>query len=187
MSTDRSCSVRLGVGSVGAVAIALVAGLALAGCGAEGGWMEPGPEGRFRQFLMHWFKGEREAAYEMIAPKDRRRLERPLEYLEERVPEGETPDRHSMLVAGRVDNPYDLRDIDPKGELPAQPPDEDVAVPMSLSYHDGREGKATMVWTNGDWYVGLPPVDVPTIGDSSDDGASSGTESDTTDSPASDP
>lgn len=129
---------------------------------------------------MHWFKSEREAAYEMISPADRQRLEQPLDYLRDRMSDGEIPEKDSMLVAGRVDNPYDVKDIDLGGDLPEQPPGEKVAVPLELSYHDGRTGRAVMVWTDGNWHVGLPPVEVRMI-EGAEDEARPGPEGDAND------
>ncbi len=139
--------------------IALVAGCILAlsstACQKERTWNDPGPEGTFRAYLMHWFHGEREKAFEMIVPDDREELTRPLETLESRLDDSSLPAPHEMLITGRVDNPYDIKSMELTETL-GQRPESGTTVTIELSYHDGREGRAQLVWQDRQWYVDLP-------------------------------
>ena len=120
----------------------------------ETSWDDPGPEATFERFLMHWFKNEQGAAYEMIHPDDRAALTESLSYVEERLG-SEVLAPREMLVAGRVDNPYDLEDIESDPELEREP-EEGTSVRLELIYHDGRSGEATVIWGGDQWYVDLP-------------------------------
>lgn len=142
---------RIGI----AVAALAVAAAALGGCDRGGGWDDPGPEAEFRNFLMHWFKDEREQAFEMLDPKDRERLTEPLEVLRKHLPESDQPKPEEMLVAGRVDNPYDIKSVDVDPPLESAP-DAGQRVELELAYQDGRSGSATMVWRDAQWFVDLP-------------------------------
>lgn len=142
---------RIGI----AVAALAVAAAALGACDRGGGWDDPGPEAEFRNFLMHWFKDEREQAFEMIDPEDRERLTEPLEVLRNHLPESDQPKPEEMLVAGRVDNPYDIKSVDVDPPLESAP-DAGQRVELELAYQDGRSGSATMVWREAQWFVDLP-------------------------------
>jgi len=136
------------------VVVVLAVGAALAACERGGGWDDPRPEAEFRSFLMHWFKNERKRAFDMIDPEDRERLTEPLKILRRHLSESERPNPDEMLVAGRVDNPYDIKsvDLDPPLE---RAPDRGDRVKLELDYQDGRSGSATMVWRDQQWFVDL--------------------------------
>ncbi|MFP4597342.1 MAG: hypothetical protein ACLFVJ_03770 [Persicimonas sp.] len=125
------------------------------GCESDEIWREPGPEDTFEQFLMDWYRGDREAAFEAIAPDDRRELLEAYDTLEEKLDAEHMPEKSDMLVAGRVDNPYDLSNIELEQPLESAPDDGDE-VTLTLEYHDGREGNATLLWGGDRWYVDLP-------------------------------
>lgn len=132
----------------------LVVGLAACNSSPESSWDDPGPETRFENFLMNWFRYDREKAFEMIAPDDREVLTEPLDKVDEEIG-SDVLEPYEMLVAGRVDNPYDLERVDTNRELESRP-EEGTTVELSLIYHDGRNGEATMVWKNDTWFVDLP-------------------------------
>lgn len=132
----------------------LLLGLAACNSSPESSWDDPGPETRFKNFLMNWFRYDREKAFEMIAPDDREVLTGPLDTVDEEIGD-DVLETHEMLVAGRVDNPYDLERVETKRELESRP-EEGTTVELSLIYHDGRNGEATMVWKNDTWFVDLP-------------------------------
>ncbi len=117
-------------------------------------WDDPGPKRTFERFLMNWFQNNRSEAFEMLEPGDREVLTESLGLVDENL-DGGTPEPHEMLVAGRVDNPYDLAriEVDPKLK---RPPEQGREVTLTLIYHDGRRGEATMVWGGERWYVDLP-------------------------------
>ena len=126
-----------------------------AGCKEERSWKNPGPADTFEQFLADWFRGERETAFESIAPQDRRVLVRSRDELRGKLDDEQLPSPDEMLIPGRVDNPYDLEKIEPETALKSAPT-QGQQVTLSLSYHDGRKGQATMVWGGDRWYVDLP-------------------------------
>jgi hypothetical protein len=103
---------------------------------------------------MNWFRYDREKAFEMIAPEDRQALTRSLDEVSETLG-GDVLAPHEMLVAGRVDNPYDLERVETSRELESRP-EAGTRVELSLVYHDGRTGEATMVWRDDTWFVDLP-------------------------------
>ena len=129
--------------------------VALTGCERDQKWNDPGPKATYQNFLMHWFKNDRNAAFEMIEAEDRRSLEEPRDELAEHMNREDLPEAGEMLVAGRVDNPYDIKSIEVKPKLESKP-DEGDRVTLKLSYQDGRSGEATMVWQGDGWYVDLP-------------------------------
>jgi hypothetical protein len=137
----------------------LIAGLAMmvsgASCRESSTWDDPGPKATFRQYLMHWFHGESREAFEMIAPDDRERLTRPLDVLRERLDDGALPEEHEMLIAGRIDNPYDIKSMQASPTLESRP-EPGTKVTLELEYHDQRTGRADVVWRDGQWYVDLP-------------------------------
>jgi hypothetical protein len=138
------------------------ASFASLGCDEKPAWQEPGPEAAFENFLMDWYRGEYEAAFETIALDDRERLTKPLETLEGKLDEENLPKKVDMLVVGRVDNPYDIKDVELAVALESAP-EQGQEVTLDLTYHDGREGEATLVWSGERWLVDLPleagPVD----------------------------
>lgn len=137
--------------------LCVAAALAASGFACDSGesWRDPGPDQTFERFLLDWYQDNRREAFEAIDPEDRRRLLEPYERLEEQVDEDERPEKHEMLPAGRVDNPYDVAAIDPVESFDDKP-DEGERVTLELEYHDGRDGEATMVWRDGRWYIDLP-------------------------------
>lgn len=170
MQVDFSRHLRWGT----IVAIAML--LVMSACGSQetSDWDEPGPKATFESFLMNWFRYDREAAFEMIAPEDRERLAASLEMVDEEIGE-ETLKAHEMLVAGRVDNPYDLERIEADPELESAP-DEGTEVTLTLIYHDGRTGDATMIWGGEQWYVDLPLEESGSDGTSTDVNSLDGTQ-----------
>lgn len=134
--------------------VGMVVGLAACSSSSKSSWDDPGPETRFEKFLMNWFRYDRKRAFEMIAPDDREVLTRSLEVVDEKIGD-DVLEPHEMLVAGRVDNPYDLERIETERELESRP-EEGTVVDLSLIYHDGRNGEATMVWRDDTWFVDLP-------------------------------
>jgi hypothetical protein len=135
--------------------LALAVSIAGSGCEKESTWDEPGPAASFENFLMDWYRGEYETAFETITPEDRRVLTKPLDELEGKLDAQDMPAKADMLVVGRVDNPYDIKDIDLAEPLETKP-DKGQKVTLELVYHDGREGEATMIWGGDRWYVDLP-------------------------------
>ena len=157
MSESGDTSGRWGGRSLATMVVwALLVAVAAIGCNDQPAttWNDPGPAGTFERFLMQWFKGEQGSAYEMIHPDDRAVLTESLDYVEERLGSGVLAPRE-MLVAGRVDNPYDLEDIDPEPELERKP-EKGTKVTLDLVYHDGRSGEAAVIWGGDRWYVDLP-------------------------------
>ncbi|MFW5966122.1 MAG: hypothetical protein ACOCV2_01335 [Persicimonas sp.] len=124
-------------------------------CDSSQPWRDPGPDEAFERFLLDWHQNKPRKAFEAIAPEDRRRLLEPYDELEKEMDEEELPERHEMLPAGRVENPYDLADIEVAESLEEEPEDGE-RVTLELSYHDERKGEATMVWRGERWYVDLP-------------------------------
>lgn len=128
-------------------------GLTLSACGKP--WQDPGPDVAFENFLLDMYMNKRESAFEALTAEDRERLTQALEELEGDVPEDALPEQTQMLVTGRVDNPYDLKDIEFDHDLTEEPA-EGERVELELVYHDGREGTAAVVWGGDRWYVDLP-------------------------------
>ncbi len=140
------------------VVIAVMSSIGIFGCEEERTWSDPGPASTFERFLMDWYRGEYEAAFETIAPEDRKALTEPLDELEGKLDAGDLPKEADMLVVGRVDNPFDIKDIDLEDPLESAP-QKGQKVTLELLYHDGRQGKATMIWGGERWYVDLPLED----------------------------
>jgi hypothetical protein len=124
-------------------------------CAAETSWDDPGPEDVFETFLTHWFLGEDEKAFAMVAPSSREVIEAPRTDLVERVPEAAVPEPHEMLVVGRMDNPYRLKGIDTVRDLEAAPTDGET-VGLVVEHIDGEKSHATMIWSDEQWFVALP-------------------------------
>lgn len=129
-------------------------GVAL-GCKDKEAWQEPAPEEVFRSFLMDWFRGERDNAFEAIVESDRAALTAPLEDLNKTHGEGVLPEDYQALVVGRVNNPYDFKSIAPKEPLTSAP-EVGQKLELTLNFHDGHTGSATMVWSGERWLVDLP-------------------------------
>lgn len=132
----------------------VVATPVLAGCGDKPSWKEPGARQTFETFLTNIFRGEAELAFEAIAPDDRAVLTASLDELEG-IPEDAIPEPHQMWVITAVDNPYDVKRVEAAEELTAEP-EKGQRLELKISYHDGREGRATMVWGGERWFVDLP-------------------------------
>lgn len=146
---------RLGGPAGWVVLVVLAIGTLGPGCnGPATTWDDPGPTTVFERYLMHWFKNEQKQAFEMIRPEDREALTESLEFVDGKV-DSEVLEPHEMLVAGRVDNPYDLKDIEVEPKLESKP-ESGQQVTLTLVYHDGRSGRATMVWDGDRWLVDLP-------------------------------
>lgn len=128
---------------------------ASSGCEKSEDWRSPGPDGVFAEFLTRWFENDRQRAFEMVDPEDRGKLEKPLEKVEERLGSQGDLKGSEMLVAGRVDNPYDVKSIEVDPQL-EEKPDAGTRVRLRLTYQDEETGEASMVWRDGKWYVDLP-------------------------------
>lgn len=135
--------------------VILVIASAILGCKRKEAWQEPAPEEVFRAFLMDWFRGEQQRAFEAIVESDRAALMAPLEQLKATHGADALPEDYQMLVVGRVNNPYDFKSIVPKQRLEAAPA-SGQQVELTLNFHDGRTGSATMVWSGERWLVDLP-------------------------------
>ncbi len=138
-----------------AVALAVALGLGAFGCNDTPSWKDPGPAAAFNKFLMDWFTGDRDAAFEAIAPADRKILTAPLGKLRSEVGNDDAPDKSDMIVRGHVDSPYTIKDIELHTPLNSAPHDGQT-VRLDLTYYDGHTGTATMVWQGKRWYVDLP-------------------------------
>ena len=161
MSRESNRTVRRGRrrvqggGLTGAlITVGIVLLLAGVGCSKDPAWTEPRPSTVFERYLMAWSQGSREKAYQMIDPEDRKVLEQPREELQAKLSEEATPSASEMLVVGRVDHPFDLESMTVK-DMPEQIASGDT-VTLTLTYFDEREGEATMVWRQGEWFVDLP-------------------------------
>jgi hypothetical protein len=141
---------RLVIGTVLAVSLVSFA----AGCSTKEAWREPGPRATFETFLMSVFRGEDEAAFAAIAPEDRDVLTAALDEMDD-LPEEARPQPHEMWVITAVDNPYDVKRVEVREELTAEPK-KGARVTLDISYQDGRTGTATMVWGGERWFVDLP-------------------------------
>lgn len=104
---------------------------------------------------MYWFKNERAKAFEMLVPEDREALAAPLDEIDGRLKEDVLPAPHEMLVAGRVDNPYDIKRMTVEPPLETKP-EAGERITLKLAYQDGREGRARLVWSGEQWFVDLP-------------------------------
>lgn len=138
------------------------------GCESNQDWRKPGPDGVFKAFLTRWFENDRERAFEMVDPEDRRDLEKPLEEVEGRLGSRGDLEASEMLVAGRVDNPYDVKSIEVDPQLEAKP-DAGTRVRLRLTYQDAETGEASMVWRDGEWYVDLPLEESEMVGSTESD------------------
>ncbi len=124
------------------------------GCSEDEPWEEPGPEGALRAFLLDWFMFRHEQAFERLSEADRGALAKGRAALIERVGEGSAPPVHEMLVGSAVASPYDLKKVERVDELEG-PPKAGQSVRLKLEYLDGREAQATMIWSDGGWFVAL--------------------------------
>lgn len=138
--------------------VAVLVSIVSLGCEQERSWKQPGPEASFENFLMDWYRGEYDRAFGTIVAEDRERLTAPLADLEGKVDKKNLPEESEMLVVGRVDNPYDIKDIELDEPLESEP-DKGQKVNLVLKYHDGRTGSATVVWGGEKWFVDLPLAD----------------------------
>lgn|GEM_PF-2129174 len=128
---------------------------AILGCKSKEAWQEPAPEEVFRSFLMDWFRGEQENAFAAIVEADRAALMAPLQQLKATHGADALPEDYQMLVVGRVNNPYDFKSIVQEKPLESAPA-SGQEVELTLNFHDGRVGSATMVWSGERWLVHLP-------------------------------
>ncbi len=117
-------------------------------------WDDPGPREAFDAFLMHYFRGESELAFEYVLPEDRAALTAPLENAKG-LPEKATPEAHEMLVVAEVHNVYDISRMALAEPLTSAPSDGQ-RVELVLQMQDGSKSGAVMVWQDDRWYVDLP-------------------------------
>ena len=143
---------------LGIAALALVLA-PLLGCDSEAEAV--GPEAVFRGFVEDIWRGEDASALEAIAPQTRARLLEPLQEVEAAGSDAHGLEATDMLIVTRLDNPRELEDVDVVGELP-DPLVEGTRIELALRTMDDREGKATMVYQDGRWYVDLPLEQVDT-------------------------
>lgn len=134
------------------------AGLLSSGCGKP--WQNPGPDETFETFLLDLYTGKRESAFNSLMEEDRQRLTKALDTLDADVAGDALPERAQMLVTGRVDNPYDFKDISFEEDL-TEEPKVGTTVELKLEYHDAREGSARVVWSGERWHVDLPNAVAP--------------------------
>lgn len=124
------------------------------GCEPQTTWDDPGPRASFEAYLFDLFRGDAEAAFQRIAPEDRKVLVKAREGLKG-MSEADTPKDHEMLVIAGFDNPYDIKKMALETPLESAPA-AGQSVVINLTYRDGRTGKATMKWSGEQWFVDLP-------------------------------
>lgn len=123
-------------------------------CGGSEPWNDPGPRDVFDAFLMHYFRGESELAFELVAPDDRAALTAPLETAGD-IPAETKPEPHEMLVVAGVHNVYDVSRMELARPLERAPRDGEN-VEIVLHHQDGTRSSARLVWIESRWYVDLP-------------------------------
>lgn len=126
----------------------------LCACHSGDPWKDPGPKDVFDAFLMHWFRGEAEEAFQYILPEDREALTQPLQDVSD-LPRDRRPEPWEMLVVADVVNVYDIARMEVDSSLESQPKDGEKAM-LTLHHQDGSQSGATLVWSDGRWYVDLP-------------------------------
>lgn len=127
----------------------------VSGCASNEAWQEPGPEAVFEQFLLHWFVGEQDKAWEMVAPEDRKELLRAREDLKKVLAPLDLPKPYEMLKSMGVASPYDFKKIARKTKLKGVLA-KGTLVELKLHFFDGRESDAALVWSGTRWFVDLP-------------------------------
>lgn len=123
------------------------------GCDKES-WKDPGPRATFDAFLMHWFRGESDLAFELVLPADREALTRPLAAAAD-LPEADRPKPSDMLVVADIENVYDIDKMEASQTFETKPPDGQK-VTLTLHHQDGTQSHAELVWSHDRWYVDLP-------------------------------
>lgn len=139
---------------IGLRLLLIVVLLVLVGCDRDEPWKDPGPRDVFDTFLMHWFRGEAEIAFDYVLPADREALTKSLEEARE-LPEEQRPEPHEMLVVAEVTNVYDIAKMEVDAPLDKRPADGQK-VTLTLHHEDGSNSEAQLVWSDGRWYVDLP-------------------------------
>jgi len=137
----------------------------LAGCDSTPAWEDPAPEDVFERFLLDWFMGKNERAYQQIAPEDREVIERAHARLKKTMGD-KAPSSHELLAGSAVSSPYGFKKVERLTTFEGAPK-AGQKLELGLSYLDGREGKATLVWDGERWFVDLPLGEVA----GKDDGA----------------
>lgn len=127
--------------------------LGAAGCDEPEPWKTPGPKDVFDQFLIHWFRGEAEIAFDYVLPADRDALTAPLS--DPKLPAEMRPEPHEMLVVAEIENVYDIDKMEVSQTFDTAPP-EGQRVTLTLHHQDGSTSDADLVWSEGRWYVDLP-------------------------------
>ena len=125
------------------------------GCNnVEQPWKEPGPKDTFDAFLMHWYRGEGEKAFEYVLPADQEALKAPLAAVSD-LPETERPKPWEMLVVAEIVNVYDIGKMEVSESFDTEPT-QGQQVTLTLHHQDGTKSNAQLVWSSGRWYVDLP-------------------------------
>jgi len=126
------------------------------GVGCDRGEAEPDadPRATFEAFLMHWYRGNAELAFDYVLPADREALTKPLEAAAD-LPEAQRPTPADMLVVSEIDNVYDIAKMEVSQKFDGTPP-EGQPVTLTLHHQDGTTSTAHLVFSGGRWYVDLP-------------------------------
>lgn len=124
----------------------------LAGC-ESASWSDPSAADVFEQFLLDVYLGQKEAAFEAIAPNDRERLVQPRTKL--RVPEEQRPKAFEMLMVAGIENPYEIKKVDTEPKLTSAPV-AGTKVKLKVTFDGDRSSEASMIWDGQRWYVDLP-------------------------------
>ena len=128
------------------------------GCQSAEPWNEPGPEDTFESFLIHWFRGDAEQAFQMIAPDDREALTAEIGAVANL---GIKPKPWEMLVVAEVENVYDVAKIVAKPSRFEERPADGTIVTLTVKHQDGSANEAQMVWREDRWYVDFPLQKAP--------------------------
>lgn len=127
-------------------------GVGLSACGEDKPWLEPDPKDAFRAFLLNWTIGKDAEVLAALAPTDRAQLEKTHATIVATLGDKRSPALKELFFASGVARTFDVKRIELEQPLPAE-----VKVgaksTLKLSFHDGREGKAVMLWDGSRWCV----------------------------------
>lgn len=127
--------------------------VAFSACDTGQSWKNPGPREVFDAFLIHWFRGEADLAFDYVLPADREALTAPLADVE--LPQKLRPKPEEMLVVADIENVYDIDKMVVSETFEQEPP-AGQRVTLTLTRQDGSTAEADLVWSDGRWYVDLP-------------------------------